>query len=186
MDWAHWFNQGLPYDEYLETHGTEVHRQRWRGVYDRIQLTDQQRELLAGFTRDMNVLVLSGTWCGDCVNQGPIIRRFEEATDRIRVRFLERDVHPELRDALAINGGHRVPVVVFLSEDFYECARYGDRVVAFYRQMARDRLGPACPTGIVPPGDDLLAQATQEWLTEFERIQLMLRLSARLRERHGD
>ena len=27
---------------------------------------------------------------------------------------------------------------------------------------------------------------TEEWLAEFERIQLMLRLSGRLRQKHGD
>jgi hypothetical protein len=52
--------------------------------------------------------------------------------------------------------------------------------------MAADQLGPACPTGIVPPGGDLLGRVVQEWLDQFERVQLMLRTSARLRERHGD
>jgi len=28
---------------------------------------------------------------------------------------------------LAICGGNRIPVVVFLSEDFFECGRYGER-----------------------------------------------------------
>ena len=55
-----------------------------------------------------------------------------------------------------------------------------------YRQMAADRLGPACPTGIVPPGPELLSAVTSEWVGQFERNQLMLRLSKRLREKHGD
>lgn len=186
INWEATFSSALPYDEYLSRYGTDVHRQRWQGVYDRVQLTGEQRELLQGFQRDMNVLVISGTWCGDCANQLPILRRFEEASDRIHLRFLERDEVPDLRDQLKINGGARVPVVIFLSEDFHECARYGERVLAFYRQMAKDHLGPACPVGIVPPGEELLSQATAEWLAEFERIQLMLRLSPRLREKHGD
>jgi hypothetical protein len=79
-----------------------------------------------------------------------------------------------------------VPVVVFLSEDFSECGRYGDRTLAKYRDMAATLLGPACPTGIGDPGADLLAGVIREWLGEFERAQLMLRLSPRLRERYGD
>ena len=38
----------------------------------------------------------------------------------IDLRFLDRDALPEARDALAINGGGRVPVVLFLSEDGFE------------------------------------------------------------------
>jgi hypothetical protein len=31
-----------------------------------------------------------------------------------------------------------------------------------------------------------LAAVTQDWLDEFERVQLLLRLSSRLRQKHGD
>jgi len=102
------------------------------------------------------------------------------------VRFIDRDAHPDVQDALVLNAGRRVPVVVFLSEDFQECGRYGDRTLSSYRRMARDRLGPACPTGIVPPDDEYTAAVTADWIDEVERIQLMLRLSARLRQKHGD
>lgn len=184
--WEHWFQQAMPYGKYLDTNGTEAQRERWQGVASRVSLTPDQSQLLQGFTRKMNVLVVSGTWCGDCAHQGPIIEKFAQTTSHIDLRFLERDEVPELRDAIKINGGARVPVVIFLSEDFHECGRYGERVLAFYRQVAQDQLGPACPVGIVPPGEQLMADATAEWLKEFERIQLMLRLSPRLRERHGD
>ena len=85
-----------------------------------------------------------------------------------------------------INGGQRVPVVVFLSEDFLEVTRYGDRTISTYRRLAAQQLGPSCPTGLVPPDDDVMAAVTTEWLTEFERAQLLLRLSGRLRQKYGD
>jgi hypothetical protein len=77
-------------------------------------------------------------------------------------------------------------VVVFLAEDFEECARYGERTLATYRKMASERLGPSCPTGIVPPSEAYVATVTSGWMDEVERIQLMLRLSPRLRLKHGD
>jgi hypothetical protein len=102
------------------------------------------------------------------------------------VRYLDRDEHADLQQALRINGGNRVPVVVFFSEDGEEVARYGERTLSKYRQMMRDQTGPSCPTGIVVPGDPLLVQVTQDWLNEFERVQWLLRLSPRLRQMHGD
>lgn len=186
IDWRNWFEQGLSYDEFINTYANDTERSRWQSAYERIRLTPEQEELLKGFVREMNVLVLAATWCGDCVNQGPIYRRFEEANDRIKVRLLERDQVPELRDALKINGGARIPVVVFLSEDFLECARYGERTLAMYRQLAYSQLEAGRPTNIASSGDELLAQATAEWLNEFERIHWMLRLSPRLRKLHGD
>lgn len=186
MDWGREFAEGLGYDEFLKRHGTVEHQARWKGVYDKVALTGEQQELIAGFVREMHVLVITGAWCGDCVNQCPIFEHIARQNAKVKVRYVDRDAHAAAQDAVMLNMGRRVPVVVFLSEDDQECGRYGDRALATYRQMAADRLGPACPTGIVPPGPALLGAVTAEWVGQFERIQLMLRLSKRLREKYGD
>jgi thiol-disulfide isomerase/thioredoxin len=186
VDWEEKFSAALGYDEFLARYAQSAHLARWQAMFERIRLSSQQQELLGSFVRDMNVLCLAGAWCGDCINQCPMFEHFARATAKIQLRFLDRDEHPEVRDELSINAGHRVPVIVFLSEDFSEASRYGERTLAQYRQLARDLLGPACPTGIVAPAQDLLAAITQNWLDEFERVQLILRLSPRLRQKHGD
>ncbi|HXX38945.1 MAG TPA: thioredoxin family protein [bacterium] len=186
MDWAREFAEAFDYKQFLQRHATPEQQARWQAVYEKVTVTPAQRELLGGFVREMHVLCVAGAWCGDCVNQCPVLTRIGEQNPRIVVRFVDRDARPEAQQALAMNLGHRVPAVVFLSEDDQECGRYGDRTLAAYRQMAADRLGPACPTGIVPPGAELLSAVTAEWIGQFERIQLMLRLSRRLREKHGD
>ena len=186
MNWQASFDAALDYHTFLQTYGRPEHRERWQRVYDAITLTDAQRALLAGFTRDMNVLCLAGAWCGDCVNQCPIFQRFAEATPRIHLRFLDRDAHPDVQRELSLCGGHRVPVVVFLSEEFAETGRYGDRTISRYRDMARTQLGPSCPTGIGTIDVPLLQAVTADWLIEFERSQLMLRLSPHLRQKHND
>ncbi|GMU20817.1 MAG: hypothetical protein AMXMBFR13_09130 [Phycisphaerae bacterium] len=186
MDWQSKFTAATDYRCFLDTYGKPGQPQRWRAVYEQLTLTDEQRALLLGFTRRMNVLCLAGVWCGDCVNQCPILQRIAEATDRIELRFLDRDEHMDVQRELSINGGHRVPMVVFLSEDYHECGRYGDRTLSKYRQLTQTLQGAACPTGTAASEDTLLKLATAEWLAEFERVQLMLRLSPRLREKYRD
>jgi hypothetical protein len=180
------FDQGLPYEQFLARHGSECHRQRWAGVHSSVKLSDAQRHLLAGFRREMKVLCLTGAWCGDCVNQCPIFDHFARATSAIQLRFFDRDEHADLAAELKICGGARIPIVVFLSEDGQQVGWYGDRTLSKYRQMAVDQLGPSCPTGLIIPDRSLLDAVTQDWLNEFERVQLLLRLSPRLRQLHGD
>jgi thiol-disulfide isomerase/thioredoxin len=180
------FAAGLPYDRYIVTGNAEQQR-RWKQIFDAATLTSQQKSLIGGFTRDMRVLVVSGIWCGDCVQQCPLIERIAEANpDRIAVRFIDRDEHMSLSKQLRINGGDRVPVALFLAEDFEPCSIFGDRTLERYRAMAIRQLGPSCPTGILPPDGGELAATLQDWVNEFERIQLMLRLSGRLRQKYGD
>jgi Thioredoxin len=186
IDWSGIFADALPYQTFLDRYASPPQRMRWNAMHGRFSLTPVQQTLLEGFARQMPVLCLAGAWCGDCINQCPVFDHLAKATSRIDLRFVDREARPELRDLLAINGGHRVPVVVFLSEDWFEVSRYGERTVSTYRRLAAEQLGPACPTGLVPPAADALAATTAEWLAEFERAQLVLRLSPRLRSKHGD
>ena len=186
MDFGAKFETGLSYGDFLEKYGTEEQRGRWAAVRDQVTLSDAQAELLSGFVRDMKVIVFAGAWCGDCVNQCPIFDRFGEVTSKIDARYFDRDDNPDLGAEMSICGGQRVPSILFLSEDNFVCGHVGDRTLAKYRDMAATQLGPACPSGIGGVEQTLLDQVTQEWLNEFERIQLMLRLSGRLRKLHGD
>jgi thiol-disulfide isomerase/thioredoxin len=185
-DWSTTFAESLGYDAFLDRHASPEQRVRWNAVHSLVALDDAQRELLGAFTRRMRVLVLNGAWCGDCIHQCPILDHFARASRVIELRFLDRDARPAVTESLMINGGRRVPVAVFLSEDFQEVARFGDRTLAGYRRLAAAQLGPSCPTGAVPPDSQALAAVTREWLEQFERAQLILRLSARLRQIHND
>jgi thiol-disulfide isomerase/thioredoxin len=182
MNWQDAYARALTYEEFLSRHGTEAHRQRWQTAYERVTVTPAQRALLEGFQREMHLLCLAGTWCGDCVREGAILQRISESAPRLTLRFLDRDRNPEVARALSINDGLRIPVVVFLSEDFIECARYGERTLATYRKMAAERLDGRAPG----PAEEHYAAVVQDWMNEIERVQLLLRLSPRLRARHGD
>ena len=101
------------------------------------------------------------------------------------MRYVDRDAHAELKETLTICGGSRVPQVVFFSEDMQQVGRYGDRTLAKYRQMAASLGGAACSTGVLGANNGH-AEVVQDWLNEFERIQLILRTSPRLRTKHSD
>lgn len=180
------FEAALPYHRYVAT-GTPDQQAKWNAIYEQASLTNEQRTLIGGFSRTMNVLVSSGTWCGDCVQQCPLLARIAEANpDRIHLRFVDRDEHADLAERIKINDGLRVPTALFLAEDFHFLGLLGDRTLTRYRAVAARHLGPACPLPGAPVPPEELAATLQDWLDEFERIQLMLRLSPRLRELHGD
>ncbi len=180
------FEGALSYEQYLAT-GTDEHQRRWKQVYDQAALTETQRQLVQSFTRQMKILAISGIWCGDCVQQVPLIQRIVEANPQsIEVRYLDRDANRDLMQQLRINAGDRVPAVIFMAEDNEFCALAGDRTLSRYRAIAQRQLGTACVTGIALPDRDELSATLQDWLDEVERVQLMLRLSARLRQKHAD
>lgn len=174
------------YREYIAT-GSADQRANWARSEAAVRLTEAQTALLGGFVRRMNILVLSGVWCGDCVQQCPMLHAIAEASRQaIDLRFLDRDANLDLAEPFRICGGLRVPTVLFLNEDFEFTALLGDRTLSRYRATAAQRLGGTCPApGALPP-DDERAATRQDWVNEFERVQLILRLSPKLLERYGE
>lgn len=183
--WRETFACALSFEEYLAT-GPEKHRVKWELMAPRIAQTNELAERVGQFTRQMNVLCYSGIWCGDCVRQGPMLLRIAEASVRIDLRFVERVNGSPLAEELRINGAMKVPVVVFLSEEYYEIGRVGDRMLSAYRRKAENELGPACDVGLLPPPERELAVELAEWVDTFERMQWIVRLSPMLRARHND
>jgi hypothetical protein len=180
---AHW-QRALPWSGYLAV-GTAAQRERWLAQYAAVTLPAPLRLRLAGFARRMHLLVLAGIRCGDCVREGAMLRRIADACPEIELRFLDRDSAPELRDRLRVAGGARMPATLVLSEDFEYVDRLGDRTLATYRRMLATQAGPGCPGGALADADEI-AGALTELVDRLERAQLLLRLTPRLRMRHGD
>ena len=83
-------------------------------------------------------------------------------------------------------GGNRVPTVIFMNEEFDLVGLYGDNSLNRMRAKAAKQLGASCylPSAVVP--EDEMAAGISDWLDEFERAQLVCRLSTKLRAKHQD
>lgn len=193
------FEQGLTYADYLAT-GTPDQKAGWEKIDGQVALSEAHRRMLGACTREMKVLVVSGIWCGDCVRQGPMIQQVADAIGKAgdtagggggtsggcEVRWLDRDEHMDLQEQVAINAGNRVPVAIFLAEDFEPVGWAGDKLLSRYRVMAQQQLGAHCPLPGAPVPQDELDAELADWVAEFERVHLLLRLSGRLRKKHQD
>jgi hypothetical protein len=183
--WKRHFDMAMDYETYLlKSDPDKV--ERWRESENRLpELTDEQKSRLSGFNREMNVLIYSGVWCGDCSRQGPIIKKISDACgEKVKLRLIEREASIELQEELRIVGSLRVPMVVFLSEDFWELGRFGSRTLSVYRSKAAREISRGIDIGILSP--KARERELGEWMDIFERFLIILRLSPPLRKRYGD
>jgi len=183
------FDAALPYEAYFAT-GTPDQQERW-GEFERLArahaaLNTAQRSLVGDFTRKINLLVISGMWCGDCAQQCPLLAIIADHTPMLDLRFVDRDQAKALSDTVKIAGGNRVPTALFMNEDFEFAALYGDKSLSRLRAQAAKALGASCPLPGADVPHDEIAATLADWLAEVERVHLLLRLSSKLRQRHGD
>ena len=111
------FAGGVPYRQYLATGNGREQAARAEAALPALPDNAQARLDAAG--RIVNVLCLSGIWCGDYVRLVPIVARLAGAAGpSVDLRFVDRDAIPGLRDELRVLGAMRVPIAVFLTEGF--------------------------------------------------------------------
>ena len=185
--WKEHFEEAMDYEVFLET-SNPLYADKWRAAEKAIpRLTTGETARVEGFGRKLNVLVYCGAWCGDCSRQVPMIKRIcDAAGPEVSLRLIDRDASPRLTDEVRILGAMRVPVVVFLTEDFHEVGRLGDRLLSAYRRKRDNEMGAACDSGVLLPSAEDLAIEITEWLDQIERMLIMVRIAPPLRARYDD
>jgi thiol-disulfide isomerase/thioredoxin len=180
------FSQALPYDAYTAT-GTPDQQTRWSATHARVKLANSERSLIKSFTRPFSVLVSSGMWCGDCAQQVPMLDHIAKANPKaIDLRLVDRDKHKDLAEKIMICGGYRVPTVLFLNEEFEFCLLSPDKTLNRLRFLAAKSLGPSCPLPGAEVPTDEAAATMRDWVDAFEHMHLLVRMSPKLRDKHGD
>ncbi|PHR02180.1 MAG: hypothetical protein COB31_07020 [Erythrobacter sp.] len=99
---------------------------------DSLELTPDQRQLLESFTRQMKVLCIAGAWCGDCVDQCPILWQFAPTKQFERddfARFL--DLIPDSQDGVPLRHALEIRHESFADPTFFELARTRNMAVVF-------------------------------------------------------
>ena len=181
--WKKYWDMALTYDEFMTTDPENA--PRWHDYMERVpELTEEQEARLQGYSRIVKVLVYAGVWCGDCVRQGPIFKKIADKVDDVELRFIDRETSEELQDEVRILGATRVPIVIFLTEDYWEVGREGDRLLPVYRAKAAREIGRGQAQGVLSP--KAIQDQLDEWVNIFERAIIMTKLSPPLRKRHND
>ena len=132
------FAQGLTYEAYK----AQMTRNR-----DRLEANERRFELepadLAAFQRlprRLPVLVLAEDWCGDVIDNLPILGRIAAASGKLELRIFLRDQNPDLMDQYLNQGQFRsIPVFVFFDEHFVEIGRFIERPASVTERRARQR-----------------------------------------------
>jgi len=120
------FEQGMTYDEFKAqmTRNQERFAANERGLV----LDPADVDVFKRLPRPLDVLVLAEDWCGDVIDNLPILGRLAADSEKLNLRIFLRDQHPDLMDNYLNHGEFRsIPVFVFFDDDFAEIGRFVER-----------------------------------------------------------
>ena len=152
------FESGMTYDQYK----AQMTRNQERFAANERAVTLRPEELAPWqrLARPLHVLALAEDWCGDVIDNLPILGRLAAESGKLDVRIFLRDQNLDLIDQYLKEGKFRsIPVFVFFDEQFRELGRFIERPdsVTQRRAQARQQLFAEHPEFGAPgtPADQL-------------------------------
>lgn len=120
------FEQGLTYDQYK----AQMTRNRERFEENERAFQPAAADL-AAFTNlphALPVLVLAEDWCGDVIDNLPLLGRLAQASGKLDVRVFLRDQNLDVMDQFLNQGQYRsIPVFAFFDDQLNEIGRFIER-----------------------------------------------------------
>lgn len=119
------FEQGMSYAEYKAQ--MTRNRERLEENERTVALDDGDVAFFRGLP-PRHALVLAEDWCGDVINNLPVLARLAEASGNLDVRVFLRDQNLDIMDQYLKDGQHRsIPVFAFFDEEFRPVGHWIER-----------------------------------------------------------
>jgi len=113
------FEQGLSYDAFKAQ--MTRNQERFAANERRVELASDDLAPFQRLPRPLPVLVLAEDWCGDVIDNLPVLGRLAAASEHLDLLIFLRDQNLDLMDQYLKEGQFRsIPVFVFFDQDFNE------------------------------------------------------------------
>ncbi len=120
------FEQGMTYDEYKAQ--MTRNQERFQANERFAQFAPEDVEALRSLPQTVNVLVIAEDWCGDVIDNLPVLGRLAQETGKFNIRVFLRDKNLDIMDQYLKEGQYRsIPVFVFFDEQFREIGHFIER-----------------------------------------------------------
>lgn len=132
------FEQGMTYDEFKE----RMTRNQERFAANERQLALDPTDLAAfqHVPQSLNVLVLAEDWCGDVIDNLPILGRIAQESGKLNLRVFLRDQNLDLIDQYLKDGQFRsIPVFAFFDQQFNAIGHFIERPASVTERRATQR-----------------------------------------------
>lgn len=120
------FAQGMTYAAYKAQ--MTRNRERLEANEQSIEFDPADLAFFQQLPKPLHVVALAEDWCGDVINNLPVLGRLAEASGKLEVRIFLRDQNLDLMDQYLKQGQFRsIPVFVFFNENFQELGHWIER-----------------------------------------------------------
>lgn len=132
------YEQGMTYDAFKAQ--MTRNQDRFAANERNFSLDASDLEAFRALPHPVNVLVLAEDWCGDVIDNLPVLGRIAAESGKLNLRVFLRDANLDIMDQYLKDGQFRsIPVFVFFDDTFNEIGRFIERPATVTERRAQQR-----------------------------------------------
>ncbi len=137
-----WVSRALDFETYLKN--ADMNVPTIRHNFDDFQIKEEHHRYFSALAARLpkaavKVLALSESWCGDCVENLPILCKLESLYSFMQVFIFPRDQNLDIMDQYLTDGVRVIPVFVFFDEKNEEIGTFVERPKGAHDFMEKAR-----------------------------------------------
>lgn len=122
---------------------TKMNAQRMSRLDKKMVLSEDLIQTIEELKGEHIWILITEGWCGDAAQTVPIIQKIAEGTDKISLRLILRDEHPELIDQFLTDGARAIPKLISIDKNSYEVlATWGPRPAPAQEMLMEFKANP--------------------------------------------
>lgn len=134
--------RALSFDQYLAK--ADMNVPTMKENYEGTVLTAGDSEFFSFLSQrlpagSVTAVALSESWCGDCVENLPVLAKIASLYPFLRLWIFPRDVNLDIMDRYLTDGKRTIPVFIFYDQDGKEIGRFIERPEGAHAFMAEAR-----------------------------------------------
>lgn len=106
---------------------TALNARRMSRLNKKVILHPELNRLLQEITEPQEWLVITEAWCGDSAQSLPVIARIAALSDKVNLKIVLREEHPQLMDQYLTNGSKSIPKLISFDKNGNEIFTWGPR-----------------------------------------------------------
>lgn len=172
------FSQGLTYDQFKAA--MTRNQERFAATEQRISLDAGDLAVWQRLAEPLKVVALAEDWCGDVIDNLPILGKLAAESGKLDLRVFLRDQNLDIMDQYLKEGKFRsIPVFVFFDQQLNEIGRFIERPASVTERRAKLRQelfaqhpefgAPGTPPDQLP--EDVRKQMMQATATQREQLK---------------
>ncbi len=139
---SEWRQRALSFDQYLSH--ADMNVPTMKGNYAAIDLDADDDAFFSNLSLKLpkgsvTVLALSESWCGDCVENLPVVAKLESKYPFLSLLIFPRDTNLDIMDQYLTDGKRTIPVFIFFDSDGNEIGRFIERPPGAHAFMDKAR-----------------------------------------------